>query len=83
MHRMCCLDESGTVVGVVTGYDILTLDSTPGQLDRSDGFFPKIGRCHQEFDGDEKAMWRSFFCLRNLIEKAHSSKVASLETSCV
>lgn len=79
------VDDSGEVVGVVSAYDILTLDSTPGQLDRSDGFFPRIGRCREEFDGDEQAMWRFFFSLRNGIEKARASKVGDSmhDTYCV
>lgn len=32
------------VVGVVSGYDLLALDVTPGTLDDSDGFFPPVGR---------------------------------------
>ena len=71
-------EKTGEVVGVVSAYDILALDSTPGQLDRSDGFFPRLGKCDADFGGDVKAMWRSFFSLRNGIMKAEASKASPL-----
>ena len=72
------IEKTGEVVGVVSAYDILALDSTPGHLDRSDGFFPKLGKCDADFGGDVKAMWRSFFSLRNGIMKAQASKASPL-----
>lgn len=53
----------------------MALDSTPGQLDRSDGFFPQIGTCDRDFQGDQKAMWRSFLSIRRSIDKANATKV--------
>ena len=32
------------MLGIVSGYDLLALESTPGRLDDSVGFFPPIGR---------------------------------------
>lgn len=62
------------MVGVVTANDILSLDSAPGHLDQSDGFFPPIGRCAEQYDGDEQAMWRSFLNFRSDVDKTRASK---------
>lgn len=42
---MPVVDESGKVLGMCSGYDLLALDSTPGKLDKS--YFPQIDTCIQ------------------------------------
>ena len=44
-------DSTNKVVGVLSGYDILINDNTPGRLDRSAGMFPPIGSCAQYVGG--------------------------------
>lgn len=44
LHLFFLADEDRKVLGVVSAYDVLALDCTPGQLDKSDGFFPPINR---------------------------------------
>ncbi|GMH35570.1 hypothetical protein BSKO_03438 [Bryopsis sp. KO-2023] len=69
------VDDDKKVVGVVSAYDVLALDCTPGQLDKSDGFFPPVNRCINEYDGDRNAMWREFLTLRESIQKAQATLV--------
>ena len=40
--RHASADGEDTVVGVVSGYDLLALESTPGRIDDSDGWFPQV-----------------------------------------
>lgn len=37
-------DEDNLMLGIVSGYDLLALESTPGRLDDTIGIFPPIGR---------------------------------------
>eukprot|EP00210_Caulerpa_lentillifera_P004765 g4549.t1 len=69
------IDETHAVLGVVSAFDILVLDSTPGHIDRSDGYFPPVDKCKTDFGGDRKAMWLAFLNLRKEIEKAQATKV--------
>jgi hypothetical protein len=63
----------GKVLGVVSGYDLLALDCTPGKLDRS--FFPPVNTCINEFGGDRKMMWSNFKQLRQNLKKADGKTV--------
>ena len=40
-------DEDGLLLGVISGYDLLALESTPGRIDDSVGFFPPVDRCRR------------------------------------
>jgi len=33
------------LLGVISGYDLLALEATPGRMDDSIGFFPPVDRC--------------------------------------
>ena len=66
-------DLDGKVKGVVSGYDLLALDCTPGKLDRS--FFPPVNTCINEFGGDRKMMWSNFKQLRQNLKKADGKTV--------
>ena len=37
-------DEDGLLLGVISGYDLLALEATPGRVDDSIGFFPPVDR---------------------------------------
>eukprot|EP00803_Ostreobium_quekettii_P001229 evm.model.scf_1293EXC.2 EVM.evm.TU.scf_1293EXC.2 scf_1293EXC:5249-11437(-) len=69
------VDSNNRVIGVVSAYDVLALDCTPGQLDKSEGFFPPINKCINEFGGDRSAMWRDFHERRAAIKKARATRV--------
>ena len=74
---MPVVDENGAVVGSVSGYDLLALNSTPGKLDSSDGMFPKLGRC-DEFNGRKKDMWSYFLETQERLEKAGGQTVGEI-----
>ncbi len=47
---MCCFPagEDGDVLGIVSGYDLLAVDATPGRLDASldaNVLFPPVNLC--------------------------------------
>lgn len=77
-HRvsgLAVVDSSNRVIGVVSAHDVLALDCTPGQLDKSEGFFPPVNKCINEFGGDRNAMWRDFHERRAAINKARATQV--------
>jgi len=71
------VDDNNRPIGVVSGFDILALDSTPGHVDRSDGMFPSVGKC-AEHGGDRDKMWERHFLNAELIEKAGANKVGEI-----
>ncbi|XRB16426.1 CBS domain-containing protein [Pseudoscourfieldia marina] len=74
-------DESGHVVGVISGYDLLLLESTPGHIDTSEGLFPPIGRC-DEYGGKKELMWNSFNELRNAQARVRGESVGDVMHEC-
>lgn len=71
--------ETGKVLGVVSGFDIIALDKTPGHIDRSDGMFPKIGNCgDMKYRGNSKKMWREFLDLKEVAARASSQTVGQI-----
>jgi CBS domain len=70
--------KDGVVVGVVSGYDLLALDCTPGKLDRS--YFPPVDTCINEFGGDRKMMWSNFKQLRSKLNSADGKTVQEVRT---
>mmetsp|Transcript_12917 Transcript_12917/g.47238 ORF Transcript_12917/g.47238 Transcript_12917/m.47238 type:complete len:287 (-) Transcript_12917:1637-2497(-) len=70
-------EQGGQVVGMLSGYDLLALDATPGHLDNSDGMFPKLGRC-DEFNGRKKDMWSYFLETQEKLEKAGGQTVGEI-----
>ncbi len=47
---LCGVGEEGHVLGIVSGYDLLAVDATPGKLDASleaTHFFPPVNLCAQ------------------------------------
>lgn len=45
---LCGIGEEGHVLGIVSGYDLLAVDATPGKLDASleaTHFFPPVNLC--------------------------------------
>jgi CBS domain-containing protein len=71
-------DGEETVVGVVSGYDLLALESTPGRIDDSDGWFPQVDRCKQMFGGNAGAMWNDFHEMRSYVRKAKGRTVGEV-----
>ena len=71
--------RSGTmqVVGVVSGYDLLALDYTPGKLDRSSGLFPPLGSC-DSFEGKKDLMWQQHFDLQARLAKSTGTRVEDI-----
>lgn len=43
---------------MVSGYDLLVLDATPGSVPADEGLFPPIGRC-DAFGGSLSRMWHA------------------------
>jgi hypothetical protein len=41
-QRLGCPDDDNKVVGVVSGYDILALDCTPGRMKGDNELFPSV-----------------------------------------
>merc|ERR1711971_1013401 len=74
-------DESGHVVGVISGYDLLLLESTPGHIDTSEGLFPPIGR-GDEYGGKKELMWNSFNELRNAQARVRGESVGDVMHEC-
>jgi len=68
---------SKKVVGVISGYDVLALDYTPGQLDRSAGLFPPLGSC-DGFDGKRDLMWKAHFDLQDRLDKSTGTTVGDI-----
>lgn len=66
------------VLGVVSGFDIIALDKTPGHVDRSDGMFPKVGTCEVKYKGDTKRMWGDFLELKEVASRASSETVGQI-----
>lgn len=64
-------------IGVVSGFDLLALDATPGHVDRSDGMFPSVGSC-EEHGGDKDKMWSQHFRNADLVSKAGADKVGDI-----
>lgn len=69
------VDDDNVMLGIVSGYDLLALESTPGRLDDSVGFFPPIGRCKQLYGGDSKKMWEEFNAMQNALRNARGKSV--------
>ena len=74
------VNESGAVLGMCSGYDLLALDCTPGKLDRS--YFPPIDTCINEYGGDRKMMWSNFKELRKKLNVATSNTVREVRLRC-
>lgn len=70
-------EVDGTVLGVISGFDIVALDKTPGSVDKSDGMFPMIGKC-DTYGGDKKKMWSDFMELKEIAETADSATVGPI-----
>lgn len=70
-------DEDGMLLGEVSGFDIIALDTTPGHVDTTDGMFPKIGRC-EDYNGDVTKMWGNFLELQEIAAQANSSTVGQI-----
>lgn len=70
-------DDDGQVLGVISGFDIISLDKSPGHIDRSDGLFPKLGSC-ETYGGDKKQMWKDFIELKEIAEFANSNTVGAI-----
>ncbi|KAK9824266.1 hypothetical protein WJX72_009066 [[Myrmecia] bisecta] len=75
---MPVVDETGTVIGVVSGYDLLAVDITPGRLDDSDGFFPPVNRCQERYQGNRNLMWAEFNEMRKKLAKATGRTVGEV-----
>lgn len=69
------VDEDNVLVGIVSGYDLLALESTPGRLDDTLGFFPPVGRCKQLYGGDNKRMWQEFNSMQSALRNARGQSV--------
>lgn len=65
-------DASGFVQGILSGYDILSLDYTPGHLDSSDGIFPALGKC-DEYGGKKEVMWEEHFETQERMKRANGT----------
>lgn len=70
-------DEDGHVLGVVSGFDIIALDTSPGQIDTSDGMFPKLGRC-EPYGGDKREMWKDFIELKEIAQFANANTIGTV-----
>ena len=47
-HLRACAGDDGRVLGIVSGYDLLAVDATPGRLDASldaNYLFPPVNLC--------------------------------------
>lgn len=47
-HFRACAGDDGHVLGIVSGYDLLAVDATPGRLDASldaNYLFPPVNLC--------------------------------------
>lgn len=73
------VDEESRVLGVVSGYDIICLDASPGRVDMNDRavMFPEIGRCEQ-YDGDKDKMWSEFKTIKEAAEKSSAETVGEI-----
>ena len=69
--------SSGEVLGMVSGYDLLVLDATPGHLDKTMGLFPPVGTCEQ-FGGSLSRMWDAFQDHQDLMAKAGGRTVGDV-----
>lgn len=66
------LDAEGKALGVISGYDVLALDSTPGHLDSNAGMFPPVG------DKSDFNAWEDFRTLKALLAKAKAETVGEV-----
>jgi CBS domain-containing protein len=60
-----------------SGYDLLVLDATPGHVDKSEGLFPRVGKC-DEFGGSLSRMWTAFSDMQEVIQKTGGSTAADV-----
>eukprot|EP00959_Pyramimonas_sp_CCMP1952_P253587 5298249-Pyramimonas_sp.AAC.3 len=72
-------DDDGTVLGVISGFDIIALDNYGDSADADEpcDLFPKIGNC-DTYDGDKNKMWSDFMELKEIAEFANSKTVGPI-----
>eukprot|EP00249_Psilotum_nudum_P001771 c14440_g1_i1 orf=172-996(+) len=63
------VDDSGRLIGVVSDYDLLALDSISGKRPADTGLFPEAG-----------STWKAFREIQNLLSKTHGKVVAEVMT---
>ncbi|KAK3278178.1 hypothetical protein CYMTET_10590 [Cymbomonas tetramitiformis] len=71
-------DEDGYVLGIVSGFDIICLQASPGgHVEPQTDMFPAIGSCDQ-FGGDTDKMWSSFLTVKEAADKTNSQTCGQL-----
>ncbi|KAK3248391.1 hypothetical protein CYMTET_42140 [Cymbomonas tetramitiformis] len=72
------IDEDGYVLGIVSGFDIICLDASPGgHFTPQTDMFPAVGSC-DEYDGDKDKMWSTFTTVKEAAEKTQAQTAGQL-----
>lgn len=75
------VDEEMRVLGLVSGYDIICLEASPGRVSEyvdKDALFPEVGLCEKYYGGDLAEMWRGFESIKAVAQKSDAQTVVEI-----